>query len=104
MSLHEDLAVDEGANIGVSRSRRAEILLAKIAELLHVEPSFFFDPPQRTTTRDLAEADHAELLRIFRTIDDADLRRALLVLIKDLEAKDLETEDPEAKGGAGRDA
>ncbi|WP_375463038.1 hypothetical protein [uncultured Methylobacterium sp.] len=80
--------MDEDANVGSNRAGRSEILLAKIAQLLHVEPSFFFDALQRATTR-----DHAELLRIFRTIDDADLRRALLVLIKDLDTKGTDGRD-----------
>lgn len=79
--------MDEEANTGPDRTERARTLLAKIAELLHVEPSFFFDAAPSAATQDVPEVDRAELLRIFRTIDDADLRRALLALIRDLETK-----------------
>lgn len=77
--------MDEGSNTGSDRPERARILLDRIAELLRVDPAFFLSPPAR---RDAAETDPAELLRIFQSIGDADLRRSVLAMIKGLETKD----------------
>lgn len=75
----------DGQNTGSNRSERARVLLARIAELLRVEPSFFLSPAPR---RDAVAADPTELLRVFQAIGDADLRRSVLAMLKDLEAKD----------------
>jgi hypothetical protein len=77
--------VDDGRNNGSDRSERARILLGKIAELLRVDTAFFLSPRSGAPGSD---ADPAELLRLFQSIGDPDLRRAVIAMLKDLEAKD----------------
>ncbi len=77
--------MDDGRNNGSDRSDRAQILLGKIAELLRVDTAFFLSPRSGTQG---SEADPVELLRLFQSIGDADLRRSVIAMLKDLEAKD----------------
>lgn len=77
--------MDDGRNTGSNRSERAQILLGKIAELLRVDTAFFLTPRSGAQA---SEADPAELLRLFRSINDAELRRSVIAMLKDLEARD----------------
>ncbi|RZK86370.1 MAG: hypothetical protein EOO66_22075 [Methylobacterium sp.] len=77
--------MEDGRNDGSDRSERAQILLGKIAELLRVDTAFFLGP--RTGIQD-SDPDPAELLRLFQSIGDAELRRSVIAMLKDLEAKD----------------
>lgn len=72
--------VEEGANEGADRAQR---LLSTIAQLLGVDPSFFLAQAPTGT----AATDCAELLRSFQAIGDADVRRSILAMLKDLEAE-----------------
>lgn len=77
--------MDDGRNIGSDGSERAQILLGKIAELLRVDRAFFLAPRR---TAPAPEANPAELLRLFRSIDDPELRRSVIAMLEELEAKD----------------
>ncbi|GJD43461.1 hypothetical protein AFCDBAGC_1313 [Methylobacterium cerastii] len=77
--------MEDGRNDGSDRSERAQILLGKIAELLRVDTAFFLGP--RTGVQ-ASDPDPAELLRLFQSIGDAELRRSVIAMLKDLEAKD----------------
>lgn len=77
--------MEDGRNDGSDRSERAQILLGKIAELLRVDTAFFLGP--RTGIQD-SDPDPAELLRLFQSIGDAELRRSVIAMLRDLEAKD----------------
>ena len=82
--------MEDGRNNGSDRSERAQILLGKIAELLRVDTAFFLGPrsgPQGSGTQG-AEPNPAELLRLFQSINDPEIRRSVIALLKDLEAKD----------------
>lgn len=87
--------MEDGRNNGSDRSERAQILLGKIAELLRVDTAFFLSPrsgAQGSGTEGFgtqsSEPDPAELLRLFQSIGDPELRRSVIAMLKDLEAKD----------------
>lgn len=60
----------------------AEALLARIAGLLGVEPSYFHRRHEPAPSRKASEAELAELLHLFHAIEDADLRRSALNLLR----------------------
>lgn len=74
--------MDEERTTGPDRSERARVLLARIAELLRVDPSFFL---ASDVARDAADVDATELLQVFRSISDPVLRRSVIAMLRDLE-------------------
>ena len=79
---------DFDLDLGQPPQRTADLLL-RIAAILKVEPSFFLGasacPALDTESR--AADELGELLRLFRTIEDANTRRAALNLVRLLQSR-----------------